>query len=90
MQRSPTGFWLLQIGGWLLFAGAMSLGRAGEWPAAIIVLIEWPFAALDFLTTLLLDRAFGRLPLDSASSVRMLGIVIMASWLAGMLWTAPF
>jgi signal transduction histidine kinase len=90
MQRSPTGFWPLQVGGWLLFAAAMSLGRAGEWPAAVIMLIEWPFAALGFLTTLLLDRAFVNLPLGSASSARMRGIVVVASWLAGMLWTAAF
>ncbi len=90
MQRSPTGFWPLQVGGWLLFAAAMSLGRAGEWPASVIMLIEWPFAGLGFLTTLLLDRAFGRQSLGSASSARMLGIVVVASWLAGMLWTAAF
>jgi signal transduction histidine kinase len=90
MQRSPTGWWPLQVGGWLLFAAAMSIGRAGEWPAAVILLIEWPFALLGFGTTLLLDRAFARLAVGGMTSARTLGLVVLGSWVAAMVWTATF
>jgi signal transduction histidine kinase len=90
MERSPTGWWPLQVGGWLLFAVAMSIGRASEWPAAVILLIEWPFALLGFGTTLLLDRAFARLSIGELTSARTLGLVILGSWLAAMVWTATF
>ncbi len=90
MQRSPTGWWPLQVGGWLLFAVAMSIGRAGEWPTAVIVLIEWPFALLGFATTLVLDRVFRRVPFATLTTGRTLGVVVIASWLAGMAWTAVF
>lgn len=88
MQRSPTGFWPLQIGGWVIFATAMSLGRVGEWSGPVILLVEWPFAALGFLTTLLLHRIFEQLRIGAASSMRMLVLVVVASYLGGMLWTA--
>ncbi len=90
MRRSPTGFWPLQIGAWLAFAGAMSLGRVGEFPGPIIAVIEWPFAALGFTATLLLHHVFVRLRLGTESSVRMLSIIAAASWVGGMLWTAAF
>jgi signal transduction histidine kinase len=90
MQRSPTGWWPLQVGGWLLFALAMSIGRAGEWPVAVILLIEWPFALLGFGTTLLLDRAFARVPFGTMTSARTFGFIVVGSWLAAMVWTAVF
>jgi two-component sensor histidine kinase len=90
MQRRLTGWWPLQVSGWLLFALAMSIGRASEWPVAVILLIEWPFALLGFGTTLLLDRALARVPLGTMTSARTLGLMVLASWLAAMVWTAVF
>jgi hypothetical protein len=90
MRRSPTGFWPLQIGAWLAFAGAMSLGRVGEFPGPVIAVVELPFAALGFIATLLLHHVFVRLRLGTESSIRMLSIIAVASWVGGMLWTAAF
>lgn len=90
MQSSPTGWWPLQVGGWLLFGVAMSIGRAGEWPTAVILVIEWPFALLGLATTLLMDRALRRVPFGALSSGRTIGVVVLTSWVAGMAWTAAF
>ncbi len=88
--RSPTGFWPLQVGGWLAFAAAMSLGRVGEFTPPVILLVEWPFAVLGFITTLILHRVFVRLQPGTESSVRVLSLIALISYLGGMLWTASF
>lgn len=90
MRSGPTGFWPLQIGGWTAFAAAMLLGRVGEFPGPVILLVEWPFALLGFLTTLLLHRFYLRSRLGAESSIRTLVLVVVASYLGGMLWTAGF
>jgi hypothetical protein len=89
-RGAPAGFWPLQVGGWLAFASAMALGRAGEAPAAAIALIDGPFALLGFLATLLLQRVYAARRVDAGSSLRTLGTAALASYLAGMLWTATF
>ncbi len=88
--NSPTGFWRLQVGGWLAFGAAMSLGRAGEFPALIIAIVTWPFALLGFVTTLILARVFVWLDLGTESSARMLSLIALMSFGGGMLWTATF
>lgn len=90
LRRSPTGFWRLQVGGWLAFAAAMSLGRAGEFPAPVIALVEGPFALLGFVTTLIMARVFVRLDLGTDSSARMLVLIALVSYGGGTLWTAGF
>jgi two-component system, LytTR family, sensor kinase len=90
LQRSPTGFWRLQVGGWFAFAAAMSIGRAGEFPRPVIAMVEWPFALLGFCTTLILARVFVRLGLGTDSSARMLSLIALVSYGGGMLWTASF
>jgi two-component system, LytTR family, sensor kinase len=90
MRRNPTGFWRLQIGAWVAFGAAMSLGRAGEFPASILALVELPFALLGFITTLILTRVFVRLELGTDSSARMLSLIALVSLGGGMLWTASF
>ncbi len=89
-HRIPTGFWPLQVGGWLAFAAAMSLGRVGEFTALVIVLTEWPFALFGFITTLFMQRVFVRLQPATTSSVRVLSLIALVSYVGGMLWTASF
>jgi two-component system, LytTR family, sensor kinase len=90
MRRSPAGFWRLQVGGWLAFAAAMSIGRTGEFPAPVIAIAELPFAALGFMTTLVLAHVFVRLKPGTDSSARTLSIIALVSLGGGMLWTAGF
>jgi two-component system, LytTR family, sensor kinase len=90
MRHSPTGFWRLQVGGWVAFGAAMSLGRAGEFPVGVMALVELPFALLGFIITLILARVFVRLELGTDSSARMLSLIALVSLGGGMLWTASF
>lgn len=90
MRRSPSRLWPLQAGGWLAFAGAMSLGRVGEFALPVIALVEWPFALLGFMTTFGLHQVYRRLQPASDLSARMLLSIALASWVGGMLWTAAF
>jgi hypothetical protein len=86
----PSSFWYLQVGAWLAFGAAMGLGRVGEMPAVAIVLVDGPFAALGFLATLALYRAFVALRIGEGARVRTVSLVVVLSYLAGMAWTAAF
>lgn len=80
----------LQVGGWLAFACAMSLGRVGEYTPAAIAVIETAFATLGFLTTLLLQRFYGTARVAVGSSLRTMVLTGISSYVGGMLWTASF
>lgn len=90
VKETPPGFLPLQVGGWLAFAGAMSLGRVGEYTPAAIIVMETAFAGLGFLTTLLLQRLYGTVRVAAGSSLRTMVITGIASYVGGMLWTASF
>ncbi len=87
---TPSGFFPLQVGGWLAFACAMSLGRVGEYAPAAIAVIEPAFATLGFLTTLLLQRVYAAVRVAAGSSPRAMVLTGVASYVGGMLWTASF
>ncbi|CAA9366434.1 MAG: hypothetical protein AVDCRST_MAG68-4892 [uncultured Gemmatimonadetes bacterium] len=90
VKGTPSGFLPLQVGGWLAFAGAMSLGRVGEYAPAAILVIETAFAALGFLTTLLLQRVYAKVRVAAGSSLHTMVLTGVSSYLGGMLWTASF
>jgi signal transduction histidine kinase len=68
----------------------MSLGRVGEYTPAAIIVIETAFAALGFLTTLLLQRVYGTVRVAAESSLRTMVLTGISSYVGGMLWTASF
>ena len=62
-------FWLLQAGGWLTFAGAMTLSRIGSFPLAFMVASKGTLALLGFLCSLVLWRVYR--PLQSGETCRL-------------------
>ncbi len=88
--RRPTSFWYLQCGAWLAFAAAMGLGHLGEMPAAAILLVDGPYAALGFLVTLALYGAFVAVRVGEGRTARTILLVVVLSYLAGIAWTAAF
>ena len=90
-QREGTSlFWSLQIGGWLLFAAAVALGRIGEWSFAFVVAIDWSLAALGFVTTLGLGAVYSRIPAARIPLRRLLGIALLGSYMGSLFWTATY
>lgn len=86
----PAGYWPLQVGAWLAFAAAMSLGHVGEMPGTAILLVDGPYAALGFVATLVLYRCYRVVHVAEGSAARTVAIVTLGSWIVAMLWTAIF
>jgi signal transduction histidine kinase len=90
MKPPASVVWTLQVGGWLAFATAMSVGRIGEYPPRTIVVMEWPFAALGLLTTLALAPAYARVRAASAPLPRIVAVSVAGSYLGSLVWTAAY
>ena len=89
-QRRPSLFWTLQIGGWLAFGAAMSVGRIGELSFASIVVLDWALAAFGFIATLGVGAIYSRLRIRGTRLVRVLGVVLLCSYVAALLWAAAY
>lgn len=89
-SRSRSVFWTLQVGGWTVFAAAVSIGRIGELSLVEVVVIDWALAALGFLATLGLGALYSRLRLRGTPLVRILGVVLLSSYVAALFWTAVY
>lgn len=87
---SQSLFPTLQIGGWIAFAAAVSVGRIGELTLAEVVVIDWALAAFGFVVTLGLGAIYSRLRIRGAPLVRVLGVALVSSFVGGSLWTAAY
>ena len=82
-------FWLLQTAGWLAFAIAMAGSRVGRFPLGYMVASKFVMAALGFaLTALLLRPFYRRLLRRDPPLTRLIPIVVVASYVVAVLWTA--
>ena len=88
--RSPSVFWTLQLGGWIAFTAAMSIGRIGEMSLATIAVLDWALAALGFIATLGLGRIYLRLQIRGDRLLRVVGVILLSSYVAALIWTAAY
>ena len=77
---------LLNAGGWLLWGVAWGTGRFLEMQWEAFVAIQVPYILTGFLLSLLLAFLYNRLGVGPASFGRSLAIILVASYLAGLLW----
>ena len=81
-------FWLLQAGGWLTFAVAMSLSRIGSFPLPFMVASKGTLALLGFLSSLVLWRVYRPLRSGETSLSRIVVTSVVASYVMALVWSA--
>ena len=77
---------LLNLGGWLLFGVVWGTGRFLEMEWEAFVAIQVPYILTGYLLSLLLGVAYDKLGVGPASFARSLVIIVVASYVAGMMW----
>ena len=89
-RRGPSGYVLLNVGGWLVFGVAMMIGSLDVMPWDVILATEPVYVLIGFLLSLLLGRVYDRLGVGPASFGRTLAISVTGSCVAGVLWNVAF
>ena len=89
-SRGPSGFVLLNVGGWLLFGAAVMVGWLEQYPWEVVIVITPVYILIGFLLSLLLALAYDRLGVGPASFGRALAISVAGSYAAAVPWTAAF
>src|SRR5687767_14424935 len=89
-RRGPSGYLLLNVGGWLLFGAAVMIGWLEQYPWEVLIAITPAYILIGFLLSLLLGLAYDRLGVGPASFGRAVGISLVASYAAAVLWTGAF
>src|SRR5687767_8789253 len=89
-RRGPSGYLLLNVGGWLLFGAAVMIGWLEQYPWEVILAITPAYIVIGFLLSLVLGLAYDRLGVGPASFGRALAISLAGSYAAAVLWTAAF
>ena len=89
-RLGASGYLLLNVGGWLLFGAAMSIGWLEVRPWDVLLATTPAYILIGFLVSLLLGRVYDRLGVGQASFGRTLAITVAASYAAGVLWIAAF
>ncbi len=89
-RRGPSGYLLLNVGGWLLFGIAMMIGSLDVMPWDVILATEPVYVLIGFLLSLLLGRVYDRLGVRPASFGRTLAISVAGSCAVGVLWNVAF
>src|SRR5687767_3849609 len=89
-RRRPSGYLMLNVGGWLLFGVAMMIGSLDVMPWDVILATESVYILIGFLLSLLLGRVYDRLGVGPASFGRTLAISVAGSCAAGVLWNVAF
>jgi two-component system LytT family sensor kinase len=77
---------LLNVGGWLLFGVVWGWGRFLEMEWEAFVAIQVPYILTGLLLSLVLGFVYDRLRVGPASFGRSLAIIVVASYVAGMVW----
>jgi two-component sensor histidine kinase len=86
----PSGFWTLQIAGWLAFGVAMGLSRVAQYPLGYMLATKSVLMVLGFVISLGLRRLYRRLLAQELSLARPVVIATVVSYLAAILWTAAY
>ena len=89
-RRGPSGYLLLNVGGWLLFGAAVMIGWLEQYPWDVILAITPAYILIGFLLSLLLGLVYDRLSVGPASFGRALAVSMAGSYAAAVLWTAAF
>src|SRR5687768_3765881 len=89
-RRGPSGYVLLNMGGWLVFGAAMMIGSLDVMPWDVILATEPVYVLIGFLLSMLLGRVYDRLGVGPASFGRTLAISVAGSCAAGVLWNVAF
>ncbi|HSJ62559.1 MAG TPA: histidine kinase [Gemmatimonadaceae bacterium] len=85
-RRGPRGYLLLNVGGWLLFGAAMTIGWLEIMPSDVLLATTPVYVLIGFLLSLLLGAVYDRLAVGPGSFGRSLAISIAAAYAAGLLW----
>jgi len=88
--RRPSAKLLLNVGGWLLFGVAMVIGWLDIMHWEVILATQPAYVLIGFLLSLLLGFVYDRLGVGPASFGRALGITLVASYVAGLLWIIAY
>lgn len=89
-RRGRSGYLLLNLGGWLLFGAAMTIGLLDVHPWEVVLATMPVYTLIGFLMSLLLGPVYDRLGVGPASFGRALAISIAGSYAAGVLWTVAY
>jgi two-component system LytT family sensor kinase len=89
-RRGPSGYTLLNVGGWLLFGAAMVIGLLDVMPWEVLLATQPVYILLGFLLSLLLGLVYDWLGVGPSSFGRALAISVAGSYVAGVLWTFAF
>jgi two-component system LytT family sensor kinase len=85
---SRSGFWMLQLGGWLAFVAILMLPWIGAYPVGPMLARKLPLAITGFLTTLALRAIYRRLLRRDTGMWLLVGMAVPASYAGARLWTA--
>ena len=80
----------LNVGVWLLFGVGVTIGWAELYPWHVNLVTTPPYLLIGFLLSLLLGTVYDRLGVGPSSFGRALGITLVASGIAGTLWSVAF
>lgn len=89
-RRGPSGYLLLNVGGWLLFGAAMMIGWLEIMPWDVLLATTPVYVLIGFVLSLLLGLVYDRLGVGPGSFGRALAISVAASYAAGLLWMIAF
>ncbi len=89
-RRGPSGYLLLNVGGWLVFGAAVMIGWLEQYPWEVVIAITPAYILIGFLLSLLLGLAYDRLGVGPASFGRALAISVAGSYAAAVPWTVAF
>jgi hypothetical protein len=89
-RRGPRGYLLLNVAGWLLFGTGMVIVSVDVQPWPVLLATTPVHILIGFLLSLLLTVVFDRLGVGPASFGRALAIIVVGSYVAGVLWTITF
>ena len=89
-RRGPSGYALLNVGGWLFFGAAVMIGWLEQYPGTATLAITPAYILIGFLLSLVLGFVYDRLGVGPASFGRALAISLAASYAAAIPWTAAF
>jgi two-component system LytT family sensor kinase len=86
----PGNYLLLNVGGWLFFGTAVMIGWLEQYPWTVALAITPAYVLIGFLLSQLLGLTYDRLGVGPASFARAVGISLVASYAAAVLWTGAF
>jgi two-component system LytT family sensor kinase len=87
-KEPGRSFWILQIGGWLAFVGALMLPWLGAVPMRLMLARKLPLACIGFLTSVILRQVYRRVLRREPSMPWLIAVIVLASYAGGLAWNA--